>query len=480
MLSLLSLSGCSQETDRHSIEFTRVALESEESLSEIVPPGEPLGPRLVGVGSCTASGCHGGAQPDQIVGSEYNIWISADPHSQAHSVLYDDESLKIVQRLDGSSWNAELPPFEAPRCVNCHSTTFAPAVNPAGEVLTDGVGCEACHGPAEDWVATHFDPGLSDADRRRMGMWNTKDLFSRAQICASCHVGGPGREVNHDMIAAGHPRLQFEMGAYLQALPKHWDERLDREHSGDSFEFLVWALGQTATSQAAVKQLAERASHGKVWPELSEWSCSACHHNLLDSVPRQRTLAKTGGLSGRAIRWDDWNHHVVRATADEITASLGIDQSTTSLSENMSALSELAGSLSADRIEIAEAARKLDDQLDNWAKQLVQKPIDLKVLDDLMHSLVQNYASVGVIDSSQAMLVYDALASIQQSRLDMLARKKTQPSALDTAITDKLADIYISLTEENPAPDAEITRAKKTNAQIAELSQLLQSSEVSQ
>ncbi len=473
-VAMVLLCGCTQQPEPTSIVVSPVAVQSE-----VISTGPALGPRLVGVGSCTASGCHGGAAPDQIVGSEYNIWISADPHSQAHSVLYDDESLQIVKKLDGKAWNPAKPPYEDQRCLSCHSTTFASAVNAAGEVLTDGVGCEACHGPAENWLSEHYLPGFSDADRERLSMWNTKDIFSRSQICAGCHVGSPGREVNHDMIAAGHPRLQFEMGAYLQALPKHWRERRDRERTGGSFEFKVWALGQTATSQAAIKQLAERATHGKVWPELSEWSCGACHHNLLDSVERQQSLAKAGGLSGQKIRWDDWNHHVVQSTARQIATILGFDDSIGELDQDMASLADAAGSLRADREKVAESARVVSDQLTNWAQQLQQAPIDMPALDKLMHSLVGNYSQQGVIDFSQAMLVYDALASLQQSRLDMLAVENSEPTALDTAITAKLGEMYLALTQENSAPDAEITRTKRLNEQLKELAQLIPSQEKS-
>ena len=330
--------GCSENQSDPNIKVTTVALNAEISAEEI-------GWRLTGVGSCTASGCHGGTKRHQNGGNEYNIWISADPHAQAHSVLYDDRSLKMVQNLDGAEFNAAVPPYEDERCLNCHSTTFASAVDDAGDIVSDGVGCEACHGPAEGWLAEHFLPGFDAADRERLGMWDTKSLYSRAQICASCHVGSPGREVNHDLIAAGHPRLQFEMGAYLQALPKHWDERRDRERAGGNFEFLTWALGQTATSSAAAKQLEHRATHGTVWPELSEWSCGACHHDLADSESRQDALAAAGGLSAQTIRWDDWNHHLIREHAGLIGSALGKSGSADPLQQQLAELSKVAGSL---------------------------------------------------------------------------------------------------------------------------------------
>ncbi|MDZ4658404.1 MAG: multiheme c-type cytochrome [Bythopirellula sp.] len=469
---MLCLVGCSEQTTSTAVRVTTVALET-------APAGEEIGWRLTGVGSCTASGCHGSAKPHEILGSEYNIWISADPHAQAHSVLYDDQSLQMVQKLDGNKFNPAVPPYEDQRCLTCHSTTFAAAVDEAGEIVTDGVGCEACHGPAEGWLAEHYLPGFDDAARERLGMWDTKDLYSRAQICASCHVGSPGREVNHDLIAAGHPRLQFEMGAYLQALPKHWDERRDRERSGGNFEFLTWALGQTATSRAALMQLEHRAAQGPIWPELSEWSCGACHHDLLDTAKRQETLAATGGLSGQTIRWDDWNHHLVREHAGLIASALGKSGSADKLQEQLAEMAKLAGSLSADRQQVAAAARATGAELDAWAKQIQAAPVDLNALNSLMRSLVQTYER-GVADTSEAMLVYDALATLQQSRLDTLALKNIKPTQLDQAITANLAQMFDALTKADNTPIAELTRVQNMTTELTELAKLLQQQEPSE
>lgn len=462
------LIGCGETVERQPIAVTPIALET---------PAEEIGFRLMGVGSCTASGCHGGAKPHEIVGSEYNIWISSDPHSQAHSVLYDDVSLEMVRRLDGVKFDQAKPPYEDQRCLTCHSTTFAAAANPDVDVTTDGVGCEACHGPAEGWLAQHHLPTFDDAKREQLGMWNTKDIYSRAQICASCHVGSPGREVNHDLIAAGHPRLQFEMGAYLQALPKHWDEGKDRARTGGNFEFLTWSLGQTATSRAALKQLEHRATHGEVWPELSEWSCGACHHDLLDTAQRQSSIDAAGGLSGKTIRWDDWNHHLVREHAGLIASALGNSGAADELQQQLAELAKQAGSLDADRTKVAEAARAMGESVDAWAEQLRATKIDLKVVDTLMRSITQTYQR-GLTDTSEAMLVYDALATLQQTRLDTLSLQNQELSEADRQITASLAAVFEALTKVDPSPIAELTRLQAMTTQLAELAKLLQYEEV--
>jgi len=38
----------------------------------------------------------------------------------------------------------------------------------------------------------------------------------------SCHVGTPEKRVDHEMIAAGHPDLTFELDTFSAVMPRHW------------------------------------------------------------------------------------------------------------------------------------------------------------------------------------------------------------------------------------------------------------------
>ena len=323
--------------------------------------------RLVGTGSCTAAGCHGAGHSNDTVHSEYNIWISRDHHARAYSTLYDERSQRMIELLGHNSATPIPPAPENPRCLACHSTIDTPPVDPRRDVVTDGVGCEACHGPAEGWLAEHSLHPLSAEERERLGMWDTKRLLTRAQICVRCHVGSPGRDVDHDLIAAGHPRLQFEFTSYLEAMPKHWDERRDRDRTA-SFDTQAWALGQAATSQAALTQLAARAEHGKSWPEFAEWSCSACHHDLSNDEPRQNRLAKQGNLSGRRINWDSWNYYIARQHAPEVNQAFGLaGESAAKIQTDVNELSQDMQGLNPDRKSVAIAARQASADAGAWA-----------------------------------------------------------------------------------------------------------------
>jgi hypothetical protein len=91
--------------------------------------------------------------------------------------------------------------------------------------------------------------------------------------------------MNHDLIAAGHPRLNFDYGTYLRALPPHWAEK-DRDAKDEAHElrpandeFTHWLVGRAVANAALDRLRADRARRGP-WPELAEFDCYACHHHL--------------------------------------------------------------------------------------------------------------------------------------------------------------------------------------------------------
>ena len=297
---------------------------------QTAPPNESKAkitatPRLVGSASCAAAACHGGLGGQPIVGAEYSIWSQRDPHSRAYSVLLNDLSQQMAKRLE-----LKQPAHESAVCLNCHSpvtTTAEKAVMQSAPVreqhLIEGVSCEHCHGPAEHWLTAHvrkdWKPRSTD-ERLRLGYRDLTDVLSRANLCVDCHVGGPGRDVNHDLIAAGHPRLFFELSAFHANWPKHWPSELvgraplpdhtsptrkrgveetgngnqgtRSEQRASSFEAKLWAVGQVVTAQRSLELLSQRAAHADAnpsanWPELAEWNCFACHHDLQAGSWRQ-------------------------------------------------------------------------------------------------------------------------------------------------------------------------------------------------
>ena len=203
----------------------------------------------------------------------------------------------------------------------------------------DGVGCESCHGASGRWLGPHTTVGWKDgkdsAAKQELGLQNTKDLVRRAEVCAGCHIGQRGqpdlidRDVNHDLIAAGHPRLNFEFAAYLDKLPSHWIEKGvnadpgNRNKRAPEFSARAWALGQLVTAKTALELSRGRAagvaaakapsaplplpgpsSARPPWPEFAEYGCFSCHHSLADEAWRRDRRAPGVGLVPPA--WGSW------------------------------------------------------------------------------------------------------------------------------------------------------------------------------
>ena len=270
------------------------------SAIEVVPGvrAEPF--CWLGVSSCSAAACHGGGIKGAR-GSEWTTCAECDPHFKAHKVLLNDRSRRIIKNL-----NDPTPADCNPLCLACHGLNVKQAKAGHRVSLTDGIGCESCHGPAEKWVAKHYLPEwkhLSNEEKTSLGFRPNKDLVVRAQVCADCHVGKRDKEVNHDLIAAGHPRLNFEFGSYLSTYPKHWDERAEKLHCPD-LEARAWEIGQLVSARTALELLAHRASSPDApWPEFAESNCFACHKDLSATPPepRRKDPRRLG-----SIPWSSW------------------------------------------------------------------------------------------------------------------------------------------------------------------------------
>jgi len=109
----------------------------------------------------------------------------------------------------------------------------------------------------------------------QLGMYDTRDLIKRSERCLSCHLGTPEKFVDHEMIAAGHPDLTFELNLFSSVMPMHWKEPQDNAWRGVQ----VWSVGEAVQLQKGLERLARRASSAS-WPEYGELDCFACHHSL--------------------------------------------------------------------------------------------------------------------------------------------------------------------------------------------------------
>jgi hypothetical protein len=238
----------------------------------------PAEPRYVGVASCVSSGCHGSTQPlnaTRILQNEYYTWLNHDRHAQTYNILFNAASARIARNM-----RLKKPANEEKICLDCHTTNIA-AAQVEGQIdREDGVQCEACHGPASGWRAEHTEEGWTHAQSVARGMIDLKSLPVRAHLCHRCHLGNREREVDHELIASGHPILTFELDNYAASMPAHW--RRNEETDG----VRAWAVGQVMKFRDSLANLARHA-RGDEWPEFSDMSCYNCHHALKGSQWRQ-------------------------------------------------------------------------------------------------------------------------------------------------------------------------------------------------
>jgi hypothetical protein len=253
--------------------------------------------------SCSATACHGQSQAERASWrNAYHRWENADPHRRAFEVLYTDRSIQMFRKLtqisDPRIDEGVYLRFVEAKCIGCHATQpggSSPAnlVHQASpEAYWQGVSCESCHGPASRWLDQHYlkSWAASAAAQRtnvaqQTGFEDTKRLDQRADVCLKCHlgpqqIGEQVYDVNHDLIAAGHPRLAFELHAYLANLPKHWAEA-----SSPSLHFDTWRAGQIQQAEQesllkqARKKVAAENQTGE-WAEFAGRDCRECHHSI--------------------------------------------------------------------------------------------------------------------------------------------------------------------------------------------------------
>jgi hypothetical protein len=254
-------------------------------------------PRWLGAASCSAAACHGGPEATDGKRGEHTIWVEHDAHARAYNVLFNDLSQRIARNL-----RLEQPAHKSDVCLVCHASSPPNAQRGERFQVTDGVSCESCHGPAEKWLGEHYLPSWKTRaanEKKALGFKPTKNLNARAHACVTCHVGQGNADVNHDLLAAGHPPLQFEFSSYQAGMPHHWDVRDDKARYPD-LDARSWLVGQIVTAGAALELLANRAGKDKAgsWPELAEFDCRACHHDLTGRLPNESTPR---------LRWNEWH-----------------------------------------------------------------------------------------------------------------------------------------------------------------------------
>ncbi|MCH7752219.1 MAG: hypothetical protein IH898_08710, partial [Planctomycetes bacterium] len=126
--------------------------------------------------------CHSNpSERDKAVGTtdrvrllEWIIWKDQDKHSKAYGVLHEARGQRIGELMDQNVLVASTG------CVQCHTSNviehlWSPACFQNGQnaYVAEGVSCQTCHGPAEQWQGEHIKDDWitrSDAEKTRFGL----------------------------------------------------------------------------------------------------------------------------------------------------------------------------------------------------------------------------------------------------------------------------------------------------------------------
>jgi cytochrome c554/c'-like protein len=385
-------------------------------LTPSLPRAQEKGPvKYIGPGSCAATSCHGSVKPiagSRILQNEYSTWILQDKHSRSYQVLTGDVGERMARIL-----KLGVKAEEAPKCLACHALYPTPEQRGRAFEISEGVSCENCHGPASAWLGPHTTRSWQHEKSVALGMQDTRNVIHRTEKCLECHLGTKNKFVDHEMIAAGHPDLYFELDSFSAVMPRHW--KVPRESEpGKPVEDAAWvgvrewAAGQAVQLRAAMERLTWRAKNERfdkkdVWPEFSELSCFACHHVL---GPAKDSWRQEHGYVGRRPGDPAWNasrYAVFRLLAKQIDSANAQE-----LDRQMLVVSDEMSKLNPDRNAVAAGASAAAPLAQRIAERLVTMQYDQAIVLRMLQRIPDDAENIALADeraAEQATMALDSL-----------------------------------------------------------------------
>ncbi|HEX4878623.1 MAG TPA: multiheme c-type cytochrome [Limnobacter sp.] len=386
-----------------------LAMAGTMTLNSLVAQGQTMphqtSNQSVGTVNCASSTCHGSIaerSATPVLQNEYTTWLRQDPHTQAYAVLKNAQSQRIARNLA-----LPQPAHESKVCLDCHSHNPAQSQRGPRFDVSDGVNCEACHGPAEKWIKTHVEPNASHSKNIENGLYPTSDPYALAKLCSSCHVGDASRPITHQIMGAGHPRIALEVDTFMALQPPHY--RIDndwRQRKGAYDSAKIWAMGQFANAANLLDLIADpKRNRQGVLPELMMFDCHACH----SSMRKTDWTPKLGASPGQA-RINNSSLLMVQIIARASTPELAV-----TLERQVQQLHLAATSPAARFEDLERAAHALHAQLDTLRKAVASKPLDTPALETMLRDFVKQASQQHMADFAVAEQTYMSMASINNA-----------------------------------------------------------------
>jgi hypothetical protein len=375
----------------------------------------------LGVSSCAGSTCHGAMERlkgSSVAQNEYIVWSRKDKHAKAYAVLSEERSERIARNLGLQSART------APLCLDCHADNAAENKRGPQFQISDGVGCEACHGGARSWLGVHIS-GSTHKENLAAGMYPTENPVARAEKCLSCHFGDDKRFVTHQIMGAGHPRISFELDTFTAVEPAHFTiDKVYVERKGPVNDVQIWAIGQAvALRKFADALLDPKHAPVGVFPELVFFDCTGCHHSMANL--RWQAQPSTGLPPGTPTLYDA-NAVMLRVIATRVGGDQG-----KALSEHMMALHRATREGWAN---VQREAREVRAAANNLIPVLASHDFtrdDMRALAEGLIAVGVNRTAVAYPDAEQATM---ALSSIIAAMKLMNYVSADQGKTLDTAL----------------------------------------------
>ena len=380
----------------------------------------PAMPQYVGAGGCSAPACHGSVRPmtqTPVWQNEYSIWVTQDKHSHAYEALSGPTAMRMAKILDLPAANS------AQKCLACHAIDAPQSARARTFDASDGVSCESCHGPASGWLGPHTTSGWTHEQSLKLGMYDTRNIVSRTTRCLECHLGTKDKYVDHEMLAAGHPDLYFELDSFEATMPRHWKQPLEADPWRDVRD---WSTGQAVQFGAEMKYLADLTER-EAWPEYTQLDCFACHHNLVKTEDSWRQQRGYEGRRAGNTAWNPSRYIVFRQLAREVDAALA-----TRLNESLNKVQAEMSRLQPDRGKVAALAAEAANALDDFAKRVEGLPYDQAMTLRLMRDVSGNAEEIAMSGERPAEQATMALNSLflAYSRNSKLVNEADARSAL--------------------------------------------------
>jgi hypothetical protein len=405
-----------------------------------------------GVMSCSGSICHSRQEATGVIVRQNEILTWQDEtsvtgaHLRAYKILSSDRSIAMTERL---GWKR---PKEEPACLGCHSDDVSAQFRGDKFQVDDGIGCEVCHGGSQNWLSQHYAIGADHAKNVSLGLRPLEDAATKADICLSCHLGSSrdNRFVTHRMMAAGHPRLSFELDLFTE-LQGHHDEDLDYERrKGVQSGAHTWLIGQ-ASSLIRQLELFENPALNKdgIFPEPVFFDCLACHREISDDPewrPQVRPNPGRPQVPG-LIKFNDANMIMMLAVAKQISPELAPEFETEikAFHASLSGGERTSGDVADNLIKLTQA---LTDQSEafNFTRAQTMGLLNTIVKD----ALTRRYTDY--VAAEQAIMAVDTLLS------SMLAAKYV--SGVDVSLMRAEIDkAYEAVENPNEYDQDQLTQA---------------------